>query len=366
MLLTDYVALVSLTRDISTSHLLQVAAAVQKQVTRDFAPLWGIRATVNAFENLDDVPNDYHPVVLFGDADELLPQLEFEIGDVGAARLVEQFQAGRIGGIHLNAFTRQPFALVKAEDGWSVGVSHEILEMLIDPYGNRLIGAAHPMDPEERVKYLVEVCDPVQTVGYTVNGWMVSDFYTPRFFDPVRNPAAFYSFTGAIDRPLQLARRRLHQLDRSARLRALSAAGRHGRSGSPGRYREPRAHDRTAAYGRGHERDDAASGAVRSQARAVGNRPGELAPRCAHRVQSSASAAISLKPTRPPPPIIARSFASVVLRDAPAVVHARRAAIVVGDAHVGEEHLVEVRVAGDLAQRPHVDARRAHVERGSR
>jgi hypothetical protein len=205
MPLIDHVALVSLTRTISTSHLLQVGAAVQKQVTRDVAPLWGIRATVDTFEGLEDVPNDYHPVVLFGDADELLPQLEVKIGDVGAARLVEQFQAGRIGGIHLNAFTRQPFSLVKVEDGWSVGVSHEILEMLIDPYGNRLIGAAHPLDPEERVKYLVEVCDPVQTVGYTVNGWMVSDFYTPRFFDPVRNPAAFYSFTGAIDRPLQLA-----------------------------------------------------------------------------------------------------------------------------------------------------------------
>ena len=99
MLLTDYVALVSLTRDISTKHLLQVAAAVQKQVTRDFAPLWGIRATVNAFENLGDVPSDYHPVVLFGDPDEVLGQLEFEIGDVNAARLVEQFAAGRIAGI---------------------------------------------------------------------------------------------------------------------------------------------------------------------------------------------------------------------------------------------------------------------------
>jgi hypothetical protein len=204
MPLIDHVALVSLTRTIQMRHLLQVGAAVQKQVIRDVAPLWGIRATVDVFERLEDVPNDYHPVVLFGEADELLPQLEFKVGDIGAARLVEQFEAGRIGGIHLNAFTRQPFSLVQAEDGWSVGVSHEILEMLIDPYGNRLIGAAHLLDPEERVKYLVEVCDPVQTVGYTVNGWMVSDFYTPRFFDPVRNPAAFYSFTGAINRPLQL------------------------------------------------------------------------------------------------------------------------------------------------------------------
>jgi hypothetical protein len=204
MPLIDHVALVSLTRTISTRHLMQVGAAVQKQVTRDVAPLWGIRATVDTFERLEDIPNDYHPVVLFGDPDELLPQLEVKIGDLGAARLVQQFQAGRIGGLHLNAFTRQPFSLIKVEDGWSVAVSHETVEMLIDPYGNRLIGAAHLLDPEERVKYLVEVCDPVQTVGYTVNGWLVSDFYTPRFFDPVHNPAAFYSFTGAIDRPLQL------------------------------------------------------------------------------------------------------------------------------------------------------------------
>jgi len=204
MLLTDYVALVSLTRDISTSNVLQVAAAVQKQVTRDLTPLWGIRANVDAFEKLADVPNDYHPVVLFGDPAELLGQLEFEIGNVAAARLVEQFQAGRIAGIHANAFTRQPFALIQAGDDWSVAVSHEVLEMLADPYGNRLIAARHPLDPDERVKYLLEVCDPCQTVGYTVNGWKMSDFYTPRYFDPVRNSAAFYSFTGAITHPLHL------------------------------------------------------------------------------------------------------------------------------------------------------------------
>src|SRR4051812_6429991 len=126
MLLTDYVALVSLTRDISTSNLLQVAAAVQKQVTRDFTPLWGIRANVNAFENLADVPNDYHPVVLFGQPDELLGQLELEIGQANATRMAEQFQSGRLAGIHANAFTRQPFALIQAGDDWSVVVSHEV------------------------------------------------------------------------------------------------------------------------------------------------------------------------------------------------------------------------------------------------
>ena len=36
--------------------------------------------------------------------------------------------------------------------------------------------------------------------------------------------------------------------------------------------------------------------------------------------------------------------------------------LVVGDEHVGEEHLVEVGLVGDLAQRPHLDAGRAHVD----
>lgn len=204
MPLTEYVALVSLTREITTGNLMQVAAAVQKQVTRDFAPLWGLRAVVNAFEELKDVPSDYHPVVLFGDPDELIGRLEFEIGDVNAARLVEQFEGNRLGGIHLNAFTRQPFALIAVSDDWSVTASHECLEMLADPFGNRLIAAPHPTNPDERVRYLLEVCDPCQAIWYPVNGMKVSDFYTPRYFDPVRNPAAFYSFTGALQRPLDL------------------------------------------------------------------------------------------------------------------------------------------------------------------
>ena len=63
MPLTHHIAIVSLTSEVSTRSLLQVTAAIQKQVTRDFAPIWGIPATVDAFGDLLDVPNDYHPVV---------------------------------------------------------------------------------------------------------------------------------------------------------------------------------------------------------------------------------------------------------------------------------------------------------------
>jgi hypothetical protein len=76
--------------------------------------------------------------------------------------------------------------------------------MIADPYGNRLIAAAHPLNRSERVKYLLEVCDPCQSVWYPVNGVPVSDFYTPRYFDPVEMGGGRYSFTGQITQPLQI------------------------------------------------------------------------------------------------------------------------------------------------------------------
>jgi hypothetical protein len=202
--LTDHIALVSLTRDVSTKDLLRAAAAVQKQITRDFTPFWGLPATVDAFEDLESVPSDYHPVVVFGDADELMGQLDFAIGREYTTELIDDFERGRLSGLHLNAFTRQPFALVASSDAWSVTVSHEVLEMIADPFGNRLIAAAHPLDRRRRVKYLLEVCDPCQTMWYPVNGVPVSDFFTPRYFDPVEVEGSRYSFTGALERPLQI------------------------------------------------------------------------------------------------------------------------------------------------------------------
>jgi hypothetical protein len=202
--LTDHVAIVSLTSDIPTRDLLRASAAVQKQITRDFAPYWGLPATVDAFDDLPSVPSDYRPVVLFGDPDEVKGKLDIALDPEYAAQLIDDFERDRLTGLHLNAFTRQPFALVQASETWSVTLRHEIIEMVVDPYGNRLVAAMHPLDPEQRVKYLVEVCDPCQAMWYPVNGVPVSDFYTPRFFDPVWVGSGRYSYTGAIEHPLQI------------------------------------------------------------------------------------------------------------------------------------------------------------------
>ena len=204
MPLTEHVAIVSVAGEVPMRDLMQVAAAVQKQVTRDFTPLWGIEATVDAFQDLSSVPSDYRPVVVFGDPGELPSRLGSLMGEQPPEVLIHALESGEVAGIHLAAITRQPFALASTSGAWPVTVSHETLEMLADPYGNRVVAAVHPQNRAKRVNYLLEICDPCLTTYYLVNGLPMSDFYTPRYFDPVRIDSVRYSFTGAIDEPLKI------------------------------------------------------------------------------------------------------------------------------------------------------------------
>ncbi len=178
-MLIESVALVSETTSVTERWLTRVGAALQKQALRDFGPLWNRRPTVDAFVSLDDVPLGYWPIIV-----------KDNIDTPGAA------------GVHLDQ-DGQPLALVQYSDSWSLTASHECLEMLADPFGNRLIAGPSRKADQGRVEYLVEVCDPSEDAqfGYQCNGIMVSDFYTPHFFDPVTSSGVRYSFTGSITEP---------------------------------------------------------------------------------------------------------------------------------------------------------------------
>ena len=56
-MLVRQVALVPEGVDIDLAEIARVAAALQKQVTRDFSPLWQVNATVDGFASLEDVPS---------------------------------------------------------------------------------------------------------------------------------------------------------------------------------------------------------------------------------------------------------------------------------------------------------------------
>jgi hypothetical protein len=184
--LIKHLALVSESETVPLADTMIVAAALQKQASRDLAPIWGISATVDAFARLEDVPLDYWPLIVRD--------------DIGYNAL----------GIHLDS-NGQPFSLISSSadrDGWSPTASHETLEMLVDPFGDRLVAGDSMKPGQGRVNYLVEVCDPSEgaAFAYTVNGVLVSDFYTPNFFDPLTAQGVRYSYSGAIKAPRTILR----------------------------------------------------------------------------------------------------------------------------------------------------------------
>jgi hypothetical protein len=181
---TNHVAVVSEVEGHDPRDVARVTAALQRQTIRDFRPIWNLEATVDSFPVLEDVPVGYWPMIVRND-------LPFP----GAA------------GIHLDN-DGQPFALIKMSDSWSLTASHELLEMLADPFGNRVVPGESPHPDQGRVEFLVEVCDPseAEPFGYKVNGILMSDFYTPRFFDPVASQGVRYSFTDSIRAPRTILR----------------------------------------------------------------------------------------------------------------------------------------------------------------
>lgn len=179
-MLTQHIALVPETYGVNPSELARVSAALQKQVTRDLAPFWGVTATVDAFPKLEDVPVGYWPIVL-----------SFK-------------RLGPRAGVHLDR-NGAPYAQIEMTALWPLHASRACLEMLINPYGMRTVSVRSPRADQGPADLLVEICAPCQDAryAYNVNDLLLSDFCTPAFFGET-SASERYSFTGAIEYPFQV------------------------------------------------------------------------------------------------------------------------------------------------------------------
>jgi len=177
-----HVALVDMSDTIEASELAEVAGALNEQVQADLAPAWKVAATVGAY-----------PAPPAG---TWRLELHETITQEGAAG----FHSDKLG---------QPFAQIALADGdWTVTASHELVEMLVDPFGSRLHTAAALegwAGDSTRVWYLWEPGDPVEKFEYEVGGVPMSDFVLPSFYrSSPRGSLAAYSHTGAATEPLQV------------------------------------------------------------------------------------------------------------------------------------------------------------------
>lgn len=171
---------------VSDSQGKALTDVLQIQCDRDFAPHWYTSATLSFVGKNQAAPLNAWWLVLLDDSDQ-----------AGALGYHDKTPADNPIGKVFAKSTLEDHALV------SVTVSHELLEMLADPFINM---TATSQDAKgDTIVWAYEDCDAVEDdrYAYPIEGTPVSDFVFPAFFDQT-NPRGPYDFQGHVTKPFEI------------------------------------------------------------------------------------------------------------------------------------------------------------------
>lgn len=179
------IAFLNETSKTTDAEIAKVGRALQVQVQRDFAPFYGKSAQIVGVPKGHKPPPGSWWMVFLDHSDEA--------GALGYHDLThEDLPLGKV------------FIETTKKDGgvWSVTASHEVLEMLADPY---LVKTACIQNEHGARLYAWEVCDACEAdeLAYLIGDVLVSDFVTEAWFDPT-NKVGPFDFKGHIRAALQL------------------------------------------------------------------------------------------------------------------------------------------------------------------
>jgi hypothetical protein len=173
---------------LADADVVQAVAALQKQVTNDFGPVWGTTTQLAIVPKGNQPPNGSWWLVLLDDSDQAnalgyhdLTTEGLPIGKVFAA------------------------SDLKAGTSWTVTASHELLEMLGDPNINLTVFVEN--NNTAGILYAYEVCDACEddSLGYQIDNVMVSDFVYPSWFESFRTEGSTrFDRMNKIQNPFQL------------------------------------------------------------------------------------------------------------------------------------------------------------------
>lgn len=177
------VAITNASSCLSDAQVEAVLPALQQQVSADFKGYWEIECTLEVLPKTQTLTQGWWQIVVVDTPDQA--------GALGYHELTSQ-------GTPLGKI----FAKLELDTGssWTATLSHELLEMLVDPWIN---WCAIGSDGEI---YALEVCDAVEAdnLGYLIGDVLVSDFVTPAWFEPTC--ADRLDFKQHLSKQLELAR----------------------------------------------------------------------------------------------------------------------------------------------------------------
>lgn len=181
---------------VTDDDVRKLAAALEIQAKRDLKLVWDVDADVILLDDPRKPPSGVWPIFIV----DATPHDLAGIHSLSVNTLHPELP-------------RVPCAWVSTKRDWQLAASHELIEMLVDPTGSKTVpsrGLALDGDQvrelDTNFEYLLEACDPIEDDdhAYEIDGILVSDFYTPNYFDPEFIAGRRYSFNGAISRPREV------------------------------------------------------------------------------------------------------------------------------------------------------------------
>jgi len=158
------IAIVNHSTVLPADELPPIVRALQVQVGQDVYPAWGVNAILTNYVTQPPPASDW-VLGIFDDADQ-----------AGALGYHDVTPAGLPVG--------KVFAKTTLDNGGKIStvVSHELVEMLLDPSINLLVQDVH----HPARFWCMEIADAVEADddGYMVRGVLMSDFVLPAYFQP--------------------------------------------------------------------------------------------------------------------------------------------------------------------------------------
>jgi hypothetical protein len=179
------IAILNQSTVVADTDVATMTEAIATQVQLDVAPIWDrAPAAVVFYTDPATVPATAHGIAIV-DTIQDQPQ--------GVQGLHTEDPGGQLWGVVAAKPELDNGGQVTTGD-WSVSstLSHEVLEMFIDPNCNLWAN-----DGKGSV-YSLEVCDPVEAPTYTVSGVSVANFVTPSWFDPLAPATAQFDKLGKL------------------------------------------------------------------------------------------------------------------------------------------------------------------------
>jgi hypothetical protein len=165
-----------------------VVAALQKQVTDDFCPVWASNADLKVLPKSTQPPSGSWWLVLLDDTDQANALGYHDLTSEGLP----------IGKVFAGSD-------LKAGTSWTVTASHELLEVLADPNVNLTVFVQNTNTAG--MLYAYEVCDACEddNLGYKIDNVQVSDFVYPAWFESFRpEDSTQFDRTSKIHNPFEL------------------------------------------------------------------------------------------------------------------------------------------------------------------